>query len=212
MTSTGAKRVGQAVAMILLMLIVSNCALKGPYRCYLGSYPGRIVDIDTGDPIEGAVVHVTYTTYGASAAGAIGSQVTVRETLTDANGEYLIPEDIEMHECFSGKLHGQLQIFKPGYARPSHSRARKLCPEEGPEEVPWADEPRCLTEPGRYLTWELPRLKTKEERERNLNRVHPAVGIPNSEQSKLRKAISEERVFLGFPPLTGVELGEMNGQ
>jgi len=196
-----------AIVLAIFMPIINGCASKGPHICYLGKFHGRIYDVDTGEPIEGAVVHVTYYKHGSSVAGTIGKQVAVRETLTDADGEYLIPEDRVTHECFSGQLQGDMQIFKPGYGVIGNRRLKLTCPENEREKVFKHDEPSCLTIAGKYLIWGLPRLKTKEERDNNLNYIRPAFDISFSEQAKLRKAISEERVSLGYPPLSNVEPG-----
>lgn len=187
---------GLVIITVILIVILGGCALKGPYRCYLGSYSGRILDMESGEPIEGVVVHVTYSKYGDSAAGAIGTQVAVRETLTDADGKYLIPKDTVMHKCFSGKLEGRLQIFKPGYGY--IGKARLSCPEEEREVVFRTGEPECVTLPGKYLIWELPKLKAKEERGDTLSRISPASRIPYENQSLLIKALNKERKKLGY--------------
>jgi hypothetical protein len=187
------------ITVFLLMLAVNGCAFKGPYRCYLGNYSGRILDVDTGEPIEEAVFHVTYSMYGASAAGEIGTQIAVRETLTNANGEYHIPKETVSHECFSGKSEGIITIFKPGYGVLSHNRALLSCPDEEKEKIfSYDKEPRCVTVDGKYLIWELPKLETREEREDNLGRASPAMGISFDNQRLLIQAISQERRYLGY--------------
>ena len=190
------KSVGLVTAA--LFLVLAGCALKGPYRCYLGSYPGRVVDRDTGKPLEGVVIHVTYSAIGSSAAGAISVPVAVRETLSNANGEYLIPADTVLHECFSGELQGHLQIFKPGYGRYGHHDSKISCPKGEEERVSWAKEPVCLQIAGKYLIVELPQLKSKEERWINEGGVSPRTRVPYSQQILLIKALNEERKYLGL--------------
>lgn len=190
-----------AFAAIMLVMVVNGCASKGPHRCYLGMFHGRIYDVDTDEPIEGAVVHVTYTKYGSTSAGAIGVNVAVRETLTNAKGEYLIPEDTMMHECYSGKLQGDIQIFKPGYGY--IGKAKLSCPDQEKEVVYSSHgEAICITREGKYLIWGLPKLKTRKERLDNLRSISLAIDIPHDQQMKLLKSKSEERVSLGLPPLS----------
>ena len=196
-----------AITLVMLMQLSSGCAIKGPYRCSLGMFHGRVYDVETGEPIEGAVVHVTYTKYGSSPAGAIGVNVAVRETLTDAKGEYLIPEDTEMHECYSGKSQGSLQIFKPGYGY--IGKAKLSCPEEEKEIVYSSHGERiCVTKEGKYLIWGLLKLKTKEERGDNLLSVRKAFDIPSEEQMLLLRAINEERISIGLSPLSRFSEGD----
>lgn len=189
-----------ACVAILLVIMVNGCASKGPYRCYLGMFHGRIYDVDTGEPIEGAVVHVTYTKYGSTSAGAIGVNVAVRETLTDTNGEYLIPEDTMMHECYSGKLQGDIQIFKPGYGY--IGKAKLSCPDQE-KEIVYSSHGKaiCITRQGKYLIWGLPKLKTREERMDNISSVRPSISLPMNDQLLLINAINQERRILGLPKL-----------
>ena len=188
-----------AFTAIILMQGVNGCALKGPFRCYLGMFHGRIVDVDTGEPIEGAVIHVTYRAYGASAAGAIGTEVAVRETLSNADGEYVIPAETIEHECFRGQLSGDIQFFKPGYGVIGHKRLQLSCPDREKEKVfSHYEEPVCVTVSGKYLIWGLPKLKTKEERIDNLRSVHRARRIPVDNQKLLIQSIKQEEKFLGL--------------
>jgi protocatechuate 3,4-dioxygenase beta subunit len=57
---------------------------------YDGHYEGRIIDADTGQPIEGVVVlGVWYREY-PGAGGAVHEYYDARETVTDQNGEFKI--------------------------------------------------------------------------------------------------------------------------
>lgn len=197
-TTTKANYFCQASIALLLMLLLSSCAsLTGPRKCYLGSFSGRMLDMETGKPIEGAVAHVTYVNLGASGAGAIASPVAVREAVTDADGEFFIQADTVLHKCFSGKMEGRFQLLKPGYGY--RGEARKTCPDEKLEKTPWPDG--CYPTEGRYVIWELPKLKTAKERRNNLHSIHRASGTLFFEQPELLKAINKERFFLGLPPL-----------
>ncbi|MDW7773304.1 MAG: hypothetical protein SCH71_10480 [Desulfobulbaceae bacterium] len=187
------------ITLVLLTLFANGCVTKGPFRCNLGMFHGRVYDVETGEPIEGAVVHVTYAKYVSTFAGAKGINIAVRETLTDENGEYLILEDTEMHECYSGKTKGRLQIFKPGYGYIGKVKTKLSCPDEEKEIVNSSHGERiCLMKEGRYLIWGLPKLKTREERMSNISSVHPTSGLPFNDQLLLLKAINKERKDLGL--------------
>lgn len=58
---------------------------------YDGTYSGKVVDVETGTPIEGAVVLGTWYTVSHTVAGGVHSYYDARETVTDKNGEFSIP-------------------------------------------------------------------------------------------------------------------------
>lgn len=97
------------------MILLSFAVLTGANGCAHsdGPYKGKVVELDTGTPIEGAVVagqwHIDYmiTTQRICAS---------KETLTDKNGEFELPSAW----CFSSipfvTLHKpDVVVFKPGY-------------------------------------------------------------------------------------------------
>ncbi len=57
---------------------------------YDGTYTGKVVDADTREPIEGAVVLGTWYTVAHTVAGGVSSYYDARETVTDKNGEFSI--------------------------------------------------------------------------------------------------------------------------
>jgi hypothetical protein len=79
-----------------LLLLFSNLILLLNAGCsyairYDGTYTGIVVDVDTRDPIEGAVVLGTWYTVAHTVAGGVSSYYDARETVTDKNGEFSIP-------------------------------------------------------------------------------------------------------------------------
>lgn len=184
-----------AITTAIFMLVCNGFALQGPDRCSLGSYKGRIVSRDSGKPIEGVVVHATYgacsvkATPGAAAA-KLATNVAVRETLTDANGEFTIPADYVSHECPSGWLSGQLQIFKPGYGTIGDLETRRFCTDNNKKEY------FCDIEFDKYTIYELPKHETTPWREATLRRISLAQNVPSDQQKLLPNALEEERTFL----------------
>jgi len=73
-----------------------------------GPYKGRVLDLETGEPIEGAVVAANwYLTHRFCDA---------KETVTDKNGEFVLPKG----SCFSFWPFTEMDpahvvVFKPGY-------------------------------------------------------------------------------------------------
>lgn len=76
-----------AMALIMLSMLVTGCFYAVRYD---GPYEGRIVDAETGAPIEGVVVLGVWYTETPGLAGAISSYYDATETVTDKNGEFRI--------------------------------------------------------------------------------------------------------------------------
>jgi hypothetical protein len=76
------------VALICLFLFLPACCY--PVR-YDGPYKGRVIDADTGQPIEGVVVLGVWSKVAATPAGGVSSYYDAQETVTDRNGEFEIP-------------------------------------------------------------------------------------------------------------------------
>jgi hypothetical protein len=78
---------------------------------------GTIRDIETKQPIEGAVVVAVYkkATMGVG-AGSISSVINVKETLTDKDGNFHLSSYTTFIQPFSWQIPTMFIIFKPGYA------------------------------------------------------------------------------------------------
>ena len=178
--------------ILLTGLVVGFCLLSGMSlfrggQAYLRSFEGKVVDTETKEPIEGAAVLAVY--YGStdSIAGSSHYAVDAQETLTDANGEFKIPAQTVKLKDVSGKPRGKLMIFKPGYGVfPRH----KLSDAVG--------ENKSWPPPEKYIVCELPKLKTKEERDNNIHYSEP--DVPIGMMKKYIKLLNEERVYLGYDP------------
>jgi hypothetical protein len=71
-----------------LIILSQGCSYVVRYD---GTYSGKVVDADTREPIEGAVVLGTWYTVAHTVAGGVHSYYDARETETDRNGEFSIP-------------------------------------------------------------------------------------------------------------------------
>lgn len=77
------------LAFIYLLFFLPACSY--PVR-YDGPYKGRVVDAETGQPLEGVVVlGVWHRIAGVGAGGAFHDFYDARETVTNKNGEFSIP-------------------------------------------------------------------------------------------------------------------------
>lgn len=105
---------------MLIVLIISTMATTseaGWLIYHESELKGQIIDIDTKQPIEGAVVVVVYKTAFPNWPDGQGvSDIDVRETLTDKDGKFLIPSYSTIIQPLSWKIPGDVIVFKPGYA------------------------------------------------------------------------------------------------
>jgi hypothetical protein len=173
----------------LLSLIIfplsAGCAITHKY----GPYYGKVVDAETKDPIEGAAVLVVFYTEEYGPAGAITRYADAVETVTDKKGEFKIPAHrVTTFRPLQGwNRYGYFTIFKPGHGcYPIHKDVKPMF-------VPNGTLPES-----QYVNIELPRLKTREERLRNID-CFP-VGMPDEKMTKLIEVNNIESISLGLEP------------
>ena len=177
------------IGTALLVFILAGCAVSNEY----GPYRGKVVDAETGKAIEGAVVFVRFDTleYG-SPGGPNSKYIDSVEVLTDENGEFAIP----VHKIRTFKIlhrwdpYETVIIFFPGYGVfPKHPKSLRDHPELEhmlPEET--------------YVTIQLPKLKTIQERKKNLHKIFVPLSVPEKKQKLLLDQINNERKMLGLQP------------
>lgn len=78
-------------------------------------FKGKIVDIETNEPIEGAVVVAVYRTHSLAVGDSVDYDIGAQEALTDKNGEFRIPSYTTMIQPLSWSIPTMFTIFKPGY-------------------------------------------------------------------------------------------------
>lgn len=98
--------------MLFLFLFMNTPGWAYLFR-YDGPYKGKIIDADTGNPIEGVVVLGVWNHETPTAAGAVTSFYDAQETVTDKNGEFVI-KGLGL-KIFSDVIPMDVQIFKTGY-------------------------------------------------------------------------------------------------
>jgi len=179
------------IVAIILPVFYSNlsCVSFGSGTCYLAPFEGKVVDVDTKEPIEGAAVLAVYHGSTISVAGSNTYAADAQETLTDVNGEFKIPAKSFQSEKVYGRPRGHIVIFKPEYGVfPDHKKSRAVDVEKG-----W------WPPPNKYIVYELPKLKTREERDRNLP---GRPDIPDEKMKIFTRLLNEEYVNLGYSPYT----------
>jgi hypothetical protein len=179
----------QLIVIILsaacVLLLSGMSLITGKY--YLSSFEGKVVDAETKEPVEGAAVLAVYYKVGYTFAGSVTRAVDAQETLTGPDGQFKIPSKAGRSDDYHGKLECNLIIFKPGYGvLPDHTLSTAV------------GENKSWPNPEKYIVYEIPKLKTKEEKRSNLP-SRPE--IPYEKMKLFVGLISEERINLGLGPL-----------
>jgi hypothetical protein len=176
------------ILILLLMPIVYVTIIYNFPYYYLEPFEGKVIDIDTKSPISGAAVLAVYYKEVPSIAGSNSYAIDAQETLTNKNGEFRIPEVKKWFGDNNGEPEGHLTIFKPGYGRIPGGKGVNI-----------VGAVRAI--PEKYIVYELPKLKTREERDRNLM-FRQYTSIPYEKRKYLFNLVNEERIKLGYKPLT----------
>jgi hypothetical protein len=168
---------------ILLILILTSLVLSVT-SCYGfavvrkdGPYEGRVIDADTGEPIEGVVVLGKWSTEIITPGGATHNFYDAQETVTDKDGEFSI-EGLGL-KILSNVIPMDVLIFKAGYEYESGS---------------WSS----LKKYAKKIKWEgnkaiIPLRKlTMEERKKQLGNFSPPGEAPKEKVILMLKEIEKD--------------------
>jgi hypothetical protein len=79
-------------------------------------FKGKIVDIETKEPIEGVVVVAIYSKLQMAIGDSVVMNIHAQEALTNKKGEFIIPSYSTVINPLSSSYPVYFHIFKPGYA------------------------------------------------------------------------------------------------
>ena len=170
------------LCVLIILLFQSGCLYIARYD---GPYHGKVVDAQTREPIEGVVVLGTWSVQHVNVAGGYHTYYDARETVTDKNGEFLIPG--QGLRVMSGLEKMSVLIFKSGYQNIG-SLAWDSIKIAYKDEIKWEGEMPIF--PIKKLTM--------EERKK---RLFGKESVPDEKQLLLIRELNRERVFIGLPPL-----------
>lgn len=187
--SSGLRKLATLILLAAVVMAISGCTITHKF----GPYMGTVVDAQTGEPIEGAVVLIGFHTKGNSVGGWVHEFADAVEVLTNANGEFkLHPKHITLFRAMQiWDKDCNLTIFKPGYGTYPWNSGTYSNPDYTPG---WS-----LPE-DKHITFYLPKLLTIEERKKNLGDIMAPAGITNDKMPNLLRLESEERVNVGLSP------------
>src|SRR3989338_394599 len=106
--------------LIIILLLLTLTFISVPSHAWLiyhkPEFKGKVIDSETKEPIEGAVVVVTYSKTVFRFMPETGDVIIeVKETLTDKDGNFSIPSYTTMIDPLAWESHADFIIFKPGY-------------------------------------------------------------------------------------------------
>ncbi len=186
------------IVLFITFILVGTSASAATFK-------GRVIDADTKEPIEGAVVVASWLEASATISGEDTRLKDVKETLTDKNGEWRIegpkgssPSNIKAIFTFITGIYYTRPplfiVFKPGYCSWSVSAF-------GIDACRGKIKPIGNSKIREGETVELPKLTKREDRLR-AQRISPSLMDGDREMLKKIKEFirlkNEERKFLGL--------------
>lgn len=155
---------------------------------YDGPYEGRVIDSETGKPIEGAVAHGTWSKIHPTPAGRSTEYYNSYEVLTDNDGNFKIPGKGFL--VFSNIDVITLTIFKSGYKQWDPHTWLSLQAWNYDDSLTWDEAGKG--------TFKMKKM-TLEER---INRIVTLPFGPNKDQKLLLREHNREMSEIGRPAST----------
>lgn len=174
--------------LLLIAILLFQTACLYAVR-YDATYKGKIIDADTGQPIEGVMVLGVWYKGHPTVAGVVHEYYDAKETLTDKNGEFEI-SGVGLR-VMSNVEPMDVMIFKAGYQHIGMGPWESFKEDVGllMKKIGW-DGDRAI----------IPLKKlTMEERKKRGTPTTPS--IPNNKMESMNKEINKERVGIGLKPL-----------
>lgn len=169
-----------------------------------GPWMGKVIDTETKEPIEGAVVLAVWQKVYASPTGRNHYFFDAIEVLTGSDGKFFIPKfnAVNFLPIIRSIEGPDFTIFKPGYTSfpgPAYNYFHKYFPYS-----PLRVDIKTLRELlKKGVTVEVLRLKTKQERLEGLPSISSPFINNNEKKKNFIRLINIERINLGLDPETG---------
>ncbi len=181
---------------LLILFLIFTCDTEA---FAAGPWKGQVIDIETKEPLEGAVVLAVWHRNYRTPAGDNAYFYEAKEVLTDKEGRFEIPSytPINLLPLISYIEGPSFTIFKPGYGSLQMALGDYLTGEKKLE--PYGGKLPLSGYMIRVSSGiiELQKLKTRDERVKVLL-IPPS--IPDDKMSNLIELINEEAIGLGLQP------------
>lgn len=193
-----------ALFLFLILILFSPSVTEAGWLIYhKPEFRGKVIDAETKEPIEGAVVVVVYKKHSliSGPGGGYTSVINVKETLTNKKGEFYFPSYSTVIQPNSIEDTAEIIIYKPGHGSypglqtspPNVVSPEKLFSKEfGIVETVQIEHKIIQFTLGMV---ELPKLKTWEERWK-ANIITVGGDVSKSEWPLLNELIKKEDEWL----------------
>ncbi len=174
MLKIGMRSLASLIAALAVCAAVSSSEAAWLFY-HKPAYEGRVLDAETEQPIEGAVVVAVFykQTFGIVEWGT--GVIRVTETVTDNNGRFRFSSYTTLINPLAWSLQVCFTIFKPGYASVNNVDLADVFTNKAPEfpelSEPWNTQLKLKLRPGEVL---LPKVT----RERDLVFNSSLLGTP----------------------------------
>ena len=189
--------------MVVLFLLASSWSFANSASLYYsdGPWKGKVIDAETKEPIEGAVVLAVWEKIYPGPAGNQSYFFDAVESLTDREGQFLIKEfkAINILPVLRWLDGPWFTVFKPGYT--PFGDNYEYFHEYFPNSPLKVDRITLAELFKKGVTIELLRLKTREERLKAISGARPLGGVPDEKMPNLMKLINLEEKKLGLDPI-----------
>ena len=191
-----------SIISVTIIVSFTVSAFAGWLIYYKPAFKGKVIDAESKEPIEGAVVVVLYTKHVYGPSGGYGSVIKIREILTDKKGEFSFPSYTTVIHPISREDFADFIVYKPGYGNFPNSQVSP------PTFVDWEKffsedygttkivRKRSKSATVTFGVVELPRLTTRKERLRAIPAAPTDFGL--KELPLLFKALNEETKRFGL--------------
>lgn len=178
---------------VAVLAALPSCAAGPDADPSPGPWRGRIVDIETKTPIEGAVVVAVWERVWRTPAGDNVKFYEAKEVLTDKDGNYEVPayKPVNVVPLMSYMRGPRFIIFKPGYLSIEYYLEENVMSKT--MELQTRGKAYRLS-PGLI---ELPQLQSRQER---LEILSLPTSIPDEKMPKLIESMNKEAVAFGLKP------------
>lgn len=187
----------------IIMLVVVPMAVTCCGFYHAPEFKGTILDANTKQPLEGAVVVAKYEkeTMNIFGGGSGNSIINVRETLTDKDGRFRIPSYTTFVDPLSWQSYIVFIIFKPGYVSVGYDLSKYFSVKDHiQKQYAWNKE-LIVRYPGKGVV-ELPSVKSRDDRAKVLQDVNiPGPDVPSKLMPILIRVYNEEKDHLGLQPI-----------
>lgn len=106
------------ILSLLLFSVMATSAQAGWLIYHKPEFKGKVIDSETKEPIEGALVIAVYDKSILNPAGSITDEIKAKEVFTDKKGEYVISSYTTIIQPFSTVGATTFHVFKFGYKNP----------------------------------------------------------------------------------------------